>query len=1052
MANQDWKVTPQANGQLQWGFPSGTPPTGPAIATIPNPPQQSQAFSVDWAQYVTGAFTSASLNLISGSITGWALGGADHLTLTFTAGGGAQSGVVQLSLVWSGGTVVSNNVTLTSTAALAADTVAPTIPLELAATLNAQLKPVLTWSPSTDPAPPGQQSSGMSSYPITKGGSALVTVAAPDKGFSFAATAIDIGAPTIAGSTVQTGPAFAMTGGGADYYNSADQGQFAYVQVTGNFTMTAKLTAASWSQEFSKVGFDARLNLSAGSPHVAAFACRDTDGGVQMNVRSTQGGSTTTVSLGAAAYSLPIYLRLTRVGNVFTMTTSPTGAAGTFTQIGTTTTVLASQLYVGLVCAALQNGSTSNCTLDQVNLSQDAQLTYTDTNVTQGTNSQTLSYAVYAKDNAANFSVASTAATVVIPGTSPAGSLLAYLKALPATTKLSGQTLDWWTPTPLDVFNAATPTWAGVLASGVLPEPARNAPTHLLPAIIDIICAQRGSISGMTNIGGGGANIDSTNAAPNDWYSLVQTAQANGFLVKIDYQPNNPAGNGNPCWGGTNDVNTPGTAAYNTLVGWVNNLALKLKGLKPFFFCYNIETNLGPPNAGLTNANWAGINAQSTGVPTSAQVAANSELVFKTLVAAGCTNFLNVHEPNFGVGNQGFGYPGGAYIDILAFDNGPLTYNDTGGYATLAALGSQPMFCGSLVTNYGQNLGQNQFNTATSYQNYASYYPRAFGFVTWAQTAAMDQQLGAAAAMSAPYLDYTKLPVFSSAGGVASTAGPSVPAPAAAVGFNTQTFNSTTLGTMTGQLQSFNFYGNTVPAGGITQSGNNLVLSGNSGNSYGATVATAAYNASKAQLFQGIAFGGGYYIQVVASYAGTQSGDAMAIWANDVEHMSGFMPQTSGQSWIENDSFEWNVSGSSTQVGFSLHNWYNQGATNQIVDPPSILAASPLTIPSGTLNGPNTYGVLIVAATPTTQGYIQEYINNVPVGTPRVTNAQGILCNAFWNKYSSGQAFPPAGANIGNIIDTLHMVPIIGTSSTSTPMTISSVQVWQASTANNLTF
>jgi len=81
VANQDWKVTPQANGQLQWGFPSG-PPTPPAvtIATIPNFLNELPGFSVDLKQYVTGTYLSG---VIPNLPPGWSLGGASGLVLGY---------------------------------------------------------------------------------------------------------------------------------------------------------------------------------------------------------------------------------------------------------------------------------------------------------------------------------------------------------------------------------------------------------------------------------------------------------------------------------------------------------------------------------------------------------------------------------------------------------------------------------------------------------------------------------------------------------------------------------------------------------------------------------------------------------------------------------------------------------------------------------------------------------------------------------------------------------------------------------------------------------
>ena len=268
---------------------------------------------------------------------------------------------------------------------------------------------------------------------------------------------------------------------------------------------------------------------------------------------------------------------------------------------------------------------------------------------------------------------------------------------------------------------------------------------------------------------------------------------------------------------------------------------------------------------------------------------------------------------------------------------------------------------------------------------------------------------------------------------------PTAPAPALSVGYTTETFNSTTWGTTIGTLQSWNFFGNTVPAGGIVQNGNDsLTLTGNSGNTYGATVSTAAYNAMNPQHWQGIAFGGGAYIQVTFSYAGTQSGDLMAMWLLDILSTSEYTPEVQGYLGIEVDGPEFDVSGSATQYGISCHNYYYNSGAKGTANPGVLTSGSPITIGSGSLSGSNTYGTLWVPATSSTKGYLKWFFNNHQVG-PTVS----------WNQYDSGQGFPPTGSNICNALDNLRVIPMIGTSSTLTPMTITGVQVWQGPGANN---
>ena len=273
-----------------------------------------------------------------------------------------------------------------------------------------------------------------------------------------------------------------------------------------------------------------------------------------------------------------------------------------------------------------------------------------------------------------------------------------------------------------------------------------------------------------------------------------------------------------------------------------------------------------------------------------------------------------------------------------------------------------------------------------------------------------------------------------------------VPGPAKAVGFGTRTFNSTTLGSSIGTLQEFNFFGITLPSNWFTQDGDgSLLLTGNTtpGNGYGALVSPAAHNASKTYEYQGIAFGGGMYYQVTFSLGGAQNGDPMGVQMYDVLSLTGYTPlDAAGNMSIEIDGPEFNRPGSTTQYGVSCHNYYYpSGGPRTRVDPTVLTSGgSPITIPGGSLLGSNTYGMLWVPATATTQGYIQWFFNGVQVG-PTVS----------WNQYNANQAFPPSNAasTVCNVLDTMRIVPILGTSNPSAPMTITSVQIWQASGANN---
>lgn len=274
----------------------------------------------------------------------------------------------------------------------------------------------------------------------------------------------------------------------------------------------------------------------------------------------------------------------------------------------------------------------------------------------------------------------------------------------------------------------------------------------------------------------------------------------------------------------------------------------------------------------------------------------------------------------------------------------------------------------------------------------------------------------------------------------------SAPAAAAAVGYNTQTFSSTALGTTIGTWQYYNYSGNTGCNSGVSQSGANIVISGASPcNAYNAQVATAVLNAAKPFGWQGIAFGGGAYFECAFSMTGTPSGSVAtpSFWANDIELQSGGYASTvhwQGQAtnynhWGELDIIEANVA-SLTAYGGVFHDDYGILPSASQVNPPT---GSPFTGLSGSLNNNNTFAALWVPATGSTSGYVKYYYNGTQVGT-----------FSWSSQYNAATAPPPvSGTTAGSIMDVRHWFLILGNSQSATPMTITGCDVWQASGANN---
>lgn len=297
--------------------------------------------------------------------------------------------------------------------------------------------------------------------------------------------------------------------------------------------------------------------------------------------------------------------------------------------------------------------------------------------------------------------------------------------------------------------------------------------------------------------------------------------------------------------------------------------------------------------------------------------------------------------------------------------------------------------------------------------------------------------------------------------GTSSAAG--VPAQAAAVGYNTQTFGPTVgLGS---NWFNWNFYGSGAQAAGATGSnGGNLLLTGIENDNYGATIASAQQIAG-GNGWNGSAFGGGGYFEATLSFTGQGPGPypngGPAFWLLDIEHLSQGpynIVWPAGPSgcidYFEVDAMEYDT-GDTYGYQNGIATWYNsydgscRGATyNPNTQIPG--AAGGVLTPTGTdFTQPHRYGLLWVPATGSgdttyTQGYMKFYFDGVQVGTTFTWNYYDPTLTATY------PALPPVnGSSAMSGMDYRHMTLILGTG-TSQPMTVYGVNVWQKSGASNL--
>ena len=155
---------------------------------------------------------------------------------------------------------------------------------------------------------------------------------------------------------------FAVGGSGGDIGGSADGFRFVYQTLSGNGSITARVTAVEDTSPSAKAGVMIRESLARDARH-ASMALRPS--GIQFLRRTAAGGGTFTTS--ASGQAAPYWVRLARSGNSFFGYRSADGV--TWTLQGSTTIDMGPTVFVGLAVTSRvdqQNGAVNDAAFAEV--------------------------------------------------------------------------------------------------------------------------------------------------------------------------------------------------------------------------------------------------------------------------------------------------------------------------------------------------------------------------------------------------------------------------------------------------------------------------------------------------------------------------------------------------------------------------------------------------------------------------------------------------------------------------------------------------------------
>jgi regulation of enolase protein 1 (concanavalin A-like superfamily) len=172
-----------------------------------------------------------------------------------------------------------------------------------------------------------------------------------------------VGLPGYSSYDAATGT-YTVAGSGGDIWGDNDGFHYLYQTLSGNGSITAKVISQEYTYDWAKAGVMIRETLDANSK---SAVMEITPSGATFSQYHLSTSATTSVYYQGPNVPHPYWVRLTRVGDVFTSYISPNNL--TWTQVGSPTTVsMNSLVYIGLVTSAVNNTMVNASTFSNVAL------------------------------------------------------------------------------------------------------------------------------------------------------------------------------------------------------------------------------------------------------------------------------------------------------------------------------------------------------------------------------------------------------------------------------------------------------------------------------------------------------------------------------------------------------------------------------------------------------------------------------------------------------------------------------------------------------------
>jgi hypothetical protein len=176
-------------------------------------------------------------------------------------------------------------------------------------------------------------------------------------------TSTDIGQVAVAGSTSTTNGIYTVRASGADIWGVRDEFRYVRGSLTGDGEITARVDSVSATNPWTKAGVMIRERLGSGSAY--AYTLVSASNGVDFQRRLSAGASAGPDGTADRVTRAPYWVRLRRIGNVFTAYVSPDGLA--WRQQGRSVTIaMGTSVYAGLAVTSHRDGTLATAVFSNV--------------------------------------------------------------------------------------------------------------------------------------------------------------------------------------------------------------------------------------------------------------------------------------------------------------------------------------------------------------------------------------------------------------------------------------------------------------------------------------------------------------------------------------------------------------------------------------------------------------------------------------------------------------------------------------------------------------